>query len=132
VIVGSTPWVVRYKRSFLLKYRLRLHSWRVERSTLYLRRMGVFFLFSFFFVFFFVFPRWCLVRVRVKDGRGERCRRALRDKGAGGVHKGHFYIPGGMVVLFRFLGLGLFWSKAIIFVFTVLIQVCIRFRTLQC
>jgi len=32
-------------------------------------------------------------------GEGKRrCRRAPRDKGAGGVHKGHFHIPGGMVV----------------------------------
>ena len=32
-------------------------------------------------------------------GEGKRrCRRASQDKGAGGVHKGHFHIPGGMVV----------------------------------
>ena len=32
-------------------------------------------------------------------GQGKRrCRRALRDKGAGGVHKGHFHIPAGKVV----------------------------------
>ena len=32
-------------------------------------------------------------------GEGKRrCRRAPRDKGAGGVHKGNFHIPGGMVV----------------------------------
>jgi len=32
-------------------------------------------------------------------GEGKRrCRRAPRNKGAGGVHKGHFHIPGGMVV----------------------------------
>jgi len=62
--IGSTPWVVRYKRSFLLKHRLRLHSWGVE-STLYWQRMG------FFFVVLVFSPRWCLVRVRVKDRRGE-------------------------------------------------------------
>ena len=31
------------------------------------------------------------------EGR-RRCRSAPQDKGAGGVHKGHFHIPGGMVV----------------------------------
>jgi len=32
-------------------------------------------------------------------GEGKRrCRSAPRDKGAGGVHKAHFHIPGGMVV----------------------------------
>ena len=32
-------------------------------------------------------------------GEGKRrCRRASQDKGARGVHKGHFHIPGGMVV----------------------------------
>ena len=32
-------------------------------------------------------------------GEGKRrCRRASQDKGAGGVHKGHFHIPAGMVV----------------------------------
>ena len=32
-------------------------------------------------------------------GEGKRrCRRVSQDKGAGGVHKGHFHIPGGMVV----------------------------------
>ena len=32
-------------------------------------------------------------------GEGKRrCRRTSQDKGAGGVHKGHFHIQGGMVV----------------------------------
>jgi len=32
-------------------------------------------------------------------GEGKRrCRSAPRDKGAGGVHKGHFHIPAGIVV----------------------------------
>jgi len=32
-------------------------------------------------------------------GEGKRtCHRAPRDKGASGVHKGHFHIPAGMVV----------------------------------
>jgi len=43
-------------------------------------------------------PRWCLVRVRVKDGRGETKVSQWTWKGAGGVHKGLFQIPAGMVV----------------------------------
>ena len=32
-------------------------------------------------------------------GEGKRrCGRAPQDKGAGGVHKGHFHIPGDLVV----------------------------------
>jgi len=76
VIVGSTPWVVRYKRSFLLKYRLRLHRCGVERSTLYRRRMGgVFFLFL-----FFLFPK---VVFSQSQGQGW-------ERGTGGVvgHRG--------------------------------------------
>ena len=89
MILGSTPWVVRYKRSFLLKYRLHLHSWGVEVVRCAGKGWG----------FFYFSPRWCLVRVRVKDGRGEaKVSQCTADKGAGGVHKGHFHIPGGMVV----------------------------------
>jgi len=32
------------------------------------------------------------------DGR-RRCRSGPWDEGAGGVHKGHFHIPAGMVVM---------------------------------
>jgi len=35
-------------------------------------------------------------------GEGKRrCRRAPQYKGAGGAHKGHFHIPGVMVVRFK-------------------------------
>ena len=42
-------------------------------------------------------PRWCLIRVRFKDGRGE-AEVSQWTLGAGGVHKGLFHIPEGMVV----------------------------------
>ena len=43
--------------------------------------------------------RWCLTKVRARMGEGRRrCPMATWDKGAEGVHKGHFQIPAGMVV----------------------------------
>jgi len=47
-----------------------------------------------FFLFFFLMRR-CLVRVRVKNGREET---EVLQGTSGRVHKGHFHIPGGMVV----------------------------------
>jgi len=43
--------------------------------------------------------KWCLVRIRVNDGRGEvEVSQWTWDEGVGGVHKGHFHTPAGMVV----------------------------------
>jgi len=54
----------------------------------------------FFFLFLFLFlSNKCLIRVRVKDGKGEAAREVSQwTLGAGGVHREYFHIPAGMVV----------------------------------
>ena len=47
----------------------------------------------FFFLFLFLFlSKWCLIRVRVKDGKGEAAREVSQwTLGAGGVHREYFH-----------------------------------------